>query len=81
MTSIKLTRPLVIAISAAFALLLVAGFWWKLNPAFSRQPYFQDAARLQAEEQNLGPIKRDDPNSTPPPVASDKVYQPESGRD
>ena len=81
MDRIKLTRPVVIAISAAFVAVLVAAFWWKLNPAFNRQPYVQDAARLQAEEQNLGPIKRDDPNSTPPPVASDKVYQPESGRD
>lgn len=80
MDTIRVPKAAVVAAATAFAVLLLAVFWWKLNPAWSGdRKYYRDAARLQAEEANM-PADGNVPAGTPRPgVPADKIYQPESG--
>ena len=83
MGQVKLSRRVVLAIGAVFGLLLCLGFWGKLNPRSGQkmERYYQDAARLEAEESGLQAAgeKRPGGAAPPPGVPSDKAYQPESG--
>jgi hypothetical protein len=79
MEQISLSRGHVTAIAVAFALLLIVGFWFKLNPKGPGNAYYQDAAKLQAQEYNVLDETKGHTIATPPP-ASDKAYQPESGK-
>ena len=80
MQQTKLTRKTVVAISTAFALALLGAFWWKLNPrgAQTRERYYLDAAKLQAEEAHLPVTDKDPPQPSNQP-RSDEAYQPERG--
>jgi len=80
MEQLNLSRRQVTAIGAAFAVLLLVGFWYKLNPKFHTNAYYKDAARLQAQEANIQADAKGRPIVVAAPP-SDKAYQPESGKD
>jgi hypothetical protein len=79
MDQISLSRRQVTAIAAVFAILLIIGFWLKLNPNWQGNSYYKDAAKLQAEEYNVLQNTKGHPEVIAPP-AGDKTYQPESGK-
>lgn len=79
MEQISLSRGHVTAIAVAFALLLIVAFWFKLNPQWQGNSYYQDAAKLQSQEYNVLDGTKGHTEPTPPPTG-DKAYQPESGK-
>jgi hypothetical protein len=79
MEQISLSRAQVTAIAVVFALLLIVGFWFKLNPSFQSNSYYQNAAKLQSQEYNVLDETKGHTTPTPPP-AGDQAYQPESGK-
>jgi hypothetical protein len=70
----------VIAIAAVFAILLIFGFWRKLNPAFDKNAYYRDAAKLGAVEGIVSPNAEKDGGKAVA-IPSDQAYQPEKGSD
>jgi len=78
MPQFQLTKPVAIALASVFGVLLLVGFWFKMNPSFDRNSYFRNAAKATAAEEGIE-VTPDANGMKPPPVASDKAYQPESG--
>ncbi len=80
MNNLKLSRPVVVAIGCVFAALLVAAFWWKLNPTVDQRTYYRDAARLQAADGEQAPAPQSADGAAPVPARpNDKAYQREFG--